>query len=281
MGVLDRKVAERAVSGLPISVATSLAIETICGVNPLIPMDVAPVLEYDRLLVNLRTLIRNVHGALETDIGKIVQPNNIIDAVIEELSIIESAIALGSNGKCSVTYYWCSHDNIRRQFPYAFLKVPTTDKQRHYYDLEQAVVRKLGATATSHDVRHYDVDITHHFDENVAILTHHPLDLLSKHRFKKLTLLESHTGALKQPSQWSTKLTDGKELTRIPFNRVTLQIFGDNSQLFTSMPPKTKTATKQLAEDKKWTAVTTMEKVIFDIGRHPDMTYRSSMMLLT
>ena len=43
MNLIERFVAGRETSGLPLSIATSLAIESACGVHPEIPVKVAPV----------------------------------------------------------------------------------------------------------------------------------------------------------------------------------------------------------------------------------------------
>src|SRR5690606_9561418 len=97
------------------------------------------------------------------------------------------------------------------------------------------------------DVRYYDVYIEGKFQDTM-LLTHIPVDLLSADRFSKLVLLESHTGAIKPHLSWYTKLTNGKELFRMPFNRFTLQVFGDNGVHFAPMPMKMKQAVKDISE---------------------------------
>jgi hypothetical protein len=46
--LIERFVAGREVSGLPLSIATSLAIESACGVHPEIPVKAAPALDFQR-----------------------------------------------------------------------------------------------------------------------------------------------------------------------------------------------------------------------------------------
>jgi hypothetical protein len=281
MGLIDRSVAEREIgTAVPISIATALAIESLCGVHPDIVVDRAPALDYGRVMINLRTLVRNVHGALETEMKKLVTSKQIVTAIIEEMTIIESSVLRASNGTCVVTYYLCSLDSLRRDFPYAFLKVPNTELQRMYVDLERESLKELLKRVGAHDVRLYDVNIRDSFTDVTAMVTHLPIDLLSKGRFRELVLLESHTGAFKKQQQWHTKLTGGKDLDRIPFNRLMLQIFGDNGQLFSPMPRVTKEKVLEVAEKRKWTIATTIDKILADISAQPDQVFRSDIKLL-
>ena len=102
------------------------------------------------------------------------------------------------------------------------------------------------------------------------MLTHVAYDLLSYNKFNTLHLLESHTGKCKDISLWWTKLSNSKDLMRIPFNILTLQIFGD-SQIFLPFPIETRKQILQLAEDKKWTNVTTKERIRLSLDTLKDV----------
>ena len=57
----------RTIGQFPISIATSLAIESALGVHPDIPVTGVPVEKYNAIYINVRTLIRNFIGSLEKD----------------------------------------------------------------------------------------------------------------------------------------------------------------------------------------------------------------------
>lgn len=286
MGLIERQIAERQLSGLPLSVATSLAIESACGIHPEIKVSSAPAKAHQFILINLRTLVRNIHGAVPTEIKKILTPESVFMALTEELTIIESAIQEASNGFCKVKYYACSYKKeVPSKFPYASLKALNSPLQEHYTALEDNVLKLIFAnqnnTMSNHDITGYGLNIS--IDTRSAkalILTHLPIDLLNDRNFYALRLLESHTGAIKNKAQWNTKLTDGRHLPRIPFNRVTLQIFGDNRAMFMPMDSGVRNTIKELADAKQWTSVTTMEKIVYDARDHKDPTLKALIDLL-
>lgn len=278
MTLVERKVADRELSTvIPLSIATGLAIESLLGVHPEIPVDRPPVLGTKLVMINLRTLIRNVHGALETEIKKIVTPQAIGLAVSEEMIIIESAINKTSEGRALVVFYACSYQSLKRLFPNALLRFANTDLQLKYANLEKTALKYILDSQPHHDVRTFDVDIDGQYPDTI-IITHSPVDLLSRRHFEKLTLLESHTGAFKTHLQWNTKLTNGKDLVRIPFGRMSLQVFGDNGQHFSPMPNKIKDAVKDTAEKYLWTATTTHDKIVYGINKIEDQLVRSSIL---
>src|SRR5690606_22392271 len=101
------------------------------------------------------------------------------------------------------------------------------------------------------------------------ILTHFPVDLLNRYRFKTLKLLESHTGAIKPFNVWNTKLKDGQGLDVIPFDRMTLQMFGDNAH-FSPMHKKVRMTIYNLVVKNKWTYATTKDYVFYCIQQNRD-----------
>lgn len=280
MGIVERQLADRQVSGLPISVATSLAIESACGVHPEIPVKYAPAKDYQCLYINIRTLIRNIHGAVATEIKKILTPDAVFMALVEELTIIESAISQATNGTCKVVYYVCSYKSIPTKYPMAALKAINSPLQEQFVHLETAVLKKIfdnvSGILSQHTIVGTDIKVEPISRvSKVMMLTHLPVDLLNDKNFYSLRLLESHTGAIKNKAQWNTKLTDGRHLPRIPFNRITLQVFGDNRAMFMPMANNVRNTVKELAEAKQWTSVTTVEKIIFDVRDHKDQSFKA------
>ena len=101
------------------------------------------------------------------------------------------------------------------------------------------------------------------------ILTLYPIDLFSITTFRDLALLESHTGAIKLYPKWSGKISSKEEYVNLPFNLLTLQVIGDG-KLFYSMGRVFTKALLELADKGNWTAITTKDKVKFDISRMKD-----------
>lgn len=263
------RLAQRDVGAIPLSIGTSLAIESACGVLPEHEVTPAPLINYKELWVNLRTLFRNLYGALDKDFRDVVVPEVLVHAMMEELSILESAVIKGGIGNTQVVYYYCSYRSLQRKFPRAQKKSPSTPRQQAYEALEYQTLKALFEANPSHDIRHFDVDLEGQHPA-AMIITHCPVDLLSKPFFASLVLLESHTGALKPHTQWNTKLTNGRELTRIPFNRMTLQVFGDGGVFFSPMPIKLRRYVVELAEQYNWTSVTTKDKIVANVRKLDD-----------
>jgi hypothetical protein len=93
-------------------------------------------------------------------------------------------------------------------------------------------------------------------------------------------LLETHTGAIKNYLQWNTKLTKGKDLVRMPFCKFTLQVFGDNGNVFSPMSMALKEAVTKLSVDDNWTNVATQDRLIYSIKKITDPKLRSQLMML-
>jgi len=66
---------------------------------------------------------------------------------------------------------------------------------------------------------------------------------------------------------WYTKLTNGKELSHIPFDRMTLQFFGDNGNLFTGFPIKFRRIMLDIAQKNRWHAMTTKDYIIQSVKK--------------
>lgn len=232
---------------LPLSIGTAIALEAL-----------EDNVKYGSLWINLRTLFRNVYDSVETDMRKYLSPTAVVDTIIEELGYINEY----SKGKIDhIQVYHREYADLLQRFPKAIIRVPNTPLQKSYDLFMHNVID---------EVLRRDTDRTIDFNRGSQlagkpvvslIITHYPLDLLSRTQFTKLRLLESYTGLIKSKSQWNTKLTDGKLLKEIPFNEFTIQLFGDGPVQFMRYPKKTRDAIIELASEYKWSSMTTMEKV--------------------
>ena len=69
-----------------VSIGTSLALETLFGINDNIPpTDPLPYKQYSYLLINLRTLIRNMYGAVQKELKTEWSAGRYYEKVLKEL----------------------------------------------------------------------------------------------------------------------------------------------------------------------------------------------------
>lgn len=278
--IIDRMIVGRELgTQVPISIGSALAIEAALGIHPEIQVSSPPILETKMLMINVRTLIRNLLGALTTDARKMMTDKNLFPALLEEMNIIETAVSKQTNGMIPVVFYYCSYRSLKQKFPNALLRMPNTEIQKFNNALESNLLMQIKDSGVSSDLRVFDVDLSGKFPDTF-IMTHAPVDLLSSNYFSKLVLLESHTGNMKKHLLWNSKLTNGKELTRIPFNRFTLQVFGDNGVHFSPLLPKVKQAVKDIADKYEWTSITTMDKIKYSVSNVNDKIIRTLLISL-
>lgn len=259
MNFIQVAVDNREKGRVPISIGTSLALEAGFGVYPDRPETPPPFTRAAQLWINLRTIVRNLLACLPTDLKDTVLPDDLWEFAQEELSIILAAMAKDAP-KTRVVFYVSDYTRMQQRFPGGLLKVPSTPKQILQQKIEDATLRLMLQKNLEHHVEFFDFDIQGQFPASF-ILTHLPVDLLARYRFDRLELLESHTGKIKGPGAWNSKLTNGKELGNIPFNSFTLQLFGDNGNMFSPHSISLRRAVLQAAAQANWTNVTGMEKI--------------------
>jgi len=265
-------IASRAVSAFAVSIGTSLSLESISnsGGTPYDPERQIPqhvnIRDYKEFWINIGTLFRNLHGAIpRTDIER-VRARDCADALLQEMSIIESVIRSDSYSLTKTVFYICNYSRLGIQYPHANIRGVQTEKQLAYNALYKKTVQfiiDMFHSETS-EIKIFDSELQPTSKIDALILTHAPHDLLSEKKFKSLDLLESHTGVLKSKNLWYTKYYNGKDLPMLPFNRTLLQVFGDND-LFHPMNITLRREIIELSKQKKWTFATTHDKVKADI----------------
>lgn len=265
MEKLEQILLARKKDNLPISVGTSLAIEALKENQ-----------RYDSIWINVRTLYRNVLHSIEDKDERalfMAMSNRkeaatlIGKAISQEKEIIENYL----NGRVGgVRLYLLGYTDLKKKFPNAKLKVPTTDNQKAYWGLMDEVIDVVLGDDYDQTIRWDKGSELEGEETRSVIITNHPVDLLSRTKFRELRLLESHTGAIKSKGQWYTKLSDGKLLSNIPFNRFTIQIFGDGPFQFERWGHKFRNEIISLAHDNRWTPVTSLDRIRFCLGRMRD-----------
>lgn len=270
-------VALREKGAFPISIATSLALEGAFDIlEDGAKYKSPPIFEYDAVWFNLRTIIRNIRGAMPKDAADSAAPLSILAAVITELTMIRGIIQEKTGGRCNVVFYACSYNSLTRLFPKALFKEVTTDKQKLDAKIENGILKEIFKNNFSEELplKEFDTTLSWEGEQNgrVLIVTHYPFDLLSEKYFKELVLLESHTGTLKKKPQWYTKLHGGKDLVRVPFDKMTVQLFGDSGGLLKPYPIAFRRELLKVAEDSKWSSTTTKDRIILTVKHHRNVS---------
>lgn len=249
---------------IPVSIGTSLALEGAFGIlednhNP------KPIIHVvDVVYVNIRTLIRNMVGAIDPEQLNKVFPEDMASMLVNELTTIREAVSLVAAGRVKVQYYLCNYRTIPKRYPAAKLKMANTDKQKFDAMREENTVIEFKRILDHHpeiNLIESDVDLPND-NRRILLLSSYAVDLLQRYRFQSVTLLESHTGAVKPASMWHTKLTGGKELPFMPFDRMTIQFFGDNNNLFSGYPIKVRRVLIDIAIKNKWNALTSKDYIL-------------------
>jgi hypothetical protein len=251
----------RELGTMGLSIATDVAIEVLLSGKEGHPSEI---------WINLRTAFRNLYGSLDTSIKYTVDGVDLADDFLDELKMIHTVIDMTAGGAVKPIFYYCDYSNVNTLFEFAKVKVPRTEKQKIAESLElQAIELALNTKDLPLDIRTFKTAVKGK-DTDAWILTHVPIDLLSRRYFRNLLLLESHTGTLKGPGKWNTKLTNGKTLIRMPFNELTIQVFGDGNNIFNGQPIKIKKLLIELANEKRWGPLTTRAKIKEDLKTMSD-----------
>ncbi|UVD32265.1 hypothetical protein [Vibrio phage phiKT1028] len=259
----------RELGELGMSVGTSLAFESDEAKHA-IP-------ETDTFLINLRTLIRNTHGAYPKDDPLINDIDSLKAALIEDIKLIATTISeIAPRSTINVEIYYPSYNSLGRKFPHATLWKPKTDKQKElhqlYDDIAEEFIKEYPTLVTKTDCGMPE------FKGRGLVITHHVVDLVLTEGWSRLRLLESQTGAVKPYLMWYTKLT-GSNNESIPLNRMTIQVFGDKSTNFLGQSLAIKKLVKDLASKANWTSATTPQRCRSSINTYMSGVDRDGLML--
>ena len=231
------------------------------------------------LYVNIRTLIRNLLGSVE---GELPSGRAVFDELQDEIAQLISLVEVSTQGNTHVKFYYQTYSSLHRSLPNCILKPIRTGKQQYLADITTSVLVEFSkqyidgdptttmAALPELDIHRYDCAIKGDKIESAFILTHTAICLLSDKSFGKLGLIESHTGKLKYIRDWNTKLDPSRKYPRIPFNVMTLQVFGDRNILIAPMKKIVKDALYEVATNGNWTSVTTKDKVVSDLKKLND-----------
>lgn len=270
---------ERTLGQYPVSIATSLALESLMNIHPDFRHPRVPVYQYKVLWINVGTLIRNLLGACTKDDRIYTHTDDLVTALLEEFEFIES---LGHNEAkgLKIRFYYSQYKDFPRVYKEARLQYspehPLTDNQRVYKDtldvVLEKVTRKLNNPQYPKEAQYILVcedKIRVKEVDKALILTHYAYDLLSHYNFNQLELLESHTGKIKKRIDWYTKMPGAKKLPTIPFSEAMIQVFGDGA-LFNQLEKKVRDDVIDVANKRKWHQLTSRDKMRADLVQFGD-----------
>lgn len=263
--------ANRAVGAFPISIATSIALEHVFGVQSEANPEPKPkaIQNYREFWINIKTLFRNLHGSLEKQSAPQVLADEMADALWQDMETLASMVNQYSNGVTKVVFYLSNYKGIKQKFKMAIVKGDHTEKQLAYAMLMENTIKKLlkdhGRTQEQ-EIRLFDVYLQPTVSVSTLILTHIAYDLVSYRNFGKLSLIESHTGTIKTREMWYTKYHSGKDLPMLPFMEGLLPVFGDN-EFFSPLNRKSRAEVLELATKYSWDPSTTREKILYSVDK--------------
>lgn len=266
---------ERVTSGFPLSVGTSQAFETLFAptqkpYDPERKIPEAPDLtKFQSCYINLDTMFRNLVGALDKVQYQKAGYAAFLATIEEEIDVITQLFQSSAN-YCVPIFYHSTYEDLRAKInsyhsDMVKLRVASTDNQRLYEDTRAKVINHLNRR--SDKILKIKGALVPDRYESSIVLSHIPYDLVKYNKFNEIVLLESNTGVVKTRAEWYTKFYKhpSSTLENIPFNEKTLQIFGDRV-LIAPMKISIRDTLLGVADQRKWTSLTTMEKMDLDIS---------------
>lgn len=222
-------ITQRPQSGFPVSIATGLALETIFEPTQevydparVVPDKPDPNL-YTDYLFNISTLARNLITSVPYSQLLSCSSKDITETLIEEIDYLKTLFQMHDK---RLHFYISSYAYAKQTYPDKLRKA-TTQQQIYSYSLVEdciKVAKKLPTTLT------FSKDISLPQGPSTLLLSHVPWDLLSYSKFKRLDLLESHTGIIKTRKDWNSKYykVPDKDMSFLPFMEYLLTTFGDH-----------------------------------------------------
>lgn len=256
---------ERVVGNYNLSIATNMAIDGLYNRIPDKPKErPLPATLGNAIFFNVRTLFRNIWGSMKSEDAENTPLNSYVDIIEQEMVTIVSVLG-AEEPPMEAFFYAPSYEHLHKDYPNSELKGIKTDKMTHKVLMENRVLATLKLQETTEvPIDFNDVEIKTKVPYKAFILSHYPVDLLHTSGFSKTYLLESHTGVVKGPDKWYTKLAakNLENIDRIPFNKGTIQFFGDSGGMFKAQPIGAKKRMIEVAVKYKWNQQTTRSRIL-------------------
>lgn len=266
---------------LPVSIGTSLIVD-------------GPKADPSRwnqvVLINLLTLSRNIIQSVPAASQFDLRCDDVTEVVLTEMDILRQSLNTYSPG-VQVEFYLPDYKLIYIDFPMAKPRLFNTKNKQFVQQMMLDVRTKLKELIEEENkkrderkqeplpiriMRGWKLDKD---KRKTTILTSFPTDLLSQYQFPALTLLESHTGAVKSRREWNTKLNWHKkeDIVNMPFMKFTLQVFGDDV-FFIQQNLKVKQWVVDMSKRDRWTPITTESTIRGSIGKVKHVADREALL---
>jgi hypothetical protein len=268
---MDSEWFNRTVSSFPLSIGTGLALESVFKpVQPaydpdrIIP-DHINIKDYSVFYINIETLIRNILGSVPKEVYLKANASDVFEILSQEKEVIDSLLKNEARDSTIAIYYYNDYSKILKihSNQFIYLRKANTELQKHHASIVEKTSKIfLDTYKEERFVRKFTGQIKPSGSPVGLILTHIPYDLTSFYEFRRLDLLESHTGKLKNRSLWYTKYYSfgQHDLSFIPFHKKFLYIYGDHV-MFSPWSTKLRTQIYDIAKHYEWNYATTEEKI--------------------
>lgn len=262
------EIAERALGAFSMSAGTSGAIAALIETegNPRRRMGAE---QHDALYVNINTLARNAHASLNTANQNTVVPAIVAGYVLDD---IQHLCGVANQVDLPLCIYQTGESDFRKKYPIGNPRLPSTDKQLFAKDFNDSLISKVMSELVKADADlrpKLKVQVVSKLmiepssqHKSPIYLTSNYLDLLE---VDAPNLLQSYTGTIiPKHDYWklyskSARLKE-RDFSRIPFNRLFIQIFGD-SKTFYPRGYKELERILELAEKREWNQTTTRDRI--------------------
>lgn len=255
--------------------------ERVLGAKILISVGTAMVFEspvFDirtwpkNLYVNLRTLYRNYIQSFPASERTKLDEKSLLQGYLDEVAEFERLVLEISKGKVNPFFYYPTYTSLSTLLPFS-------EKKEYNVDGFDLVEQQMWSYVKKHGLmtpfNYVEIDSTlPPSHEPTLLLSSFVVDLLSVYKFPKLLLLESFTGKIKNRAEWYTKINVNRNKTKptftVPFNKFTIQIFGDKSGALKGADLQLRSIVRKMAEQDHWSPVTSMDKIKYSISKIKD-----------
>ena len=268
---LSSIIADRTTTSFGVSIGTGLLLESLFtptteryDPDRVIPPHVDPF-KYHHYCINVYTLMRNLLNSLKITVtlGEVdtkVLAELVVEEILTEIRILQSLASSVELPEDWLVVYIPTYVKLVQQFN---VNKDTKLKQiQNMLAMFQLYSPYLDRITLSNVIKLNGNKLPSIY-HNSLITTHFTLDLLNSNY---LTLIESHTGVLKDNHTWYSKYHPvGKEdLSRLPMSDIVLYILGDHT-LVRGLGITVKKKLLRVAEDKNWTYRTTRDKIVSNL----------------
>lgn len=254
----------RIISSYPISISTSLALETLFDPR-LPPYDAQRIVppradlhKYQEMWFNVLTLFRNLAGSVDKNVFLTQRIDILAYTLEQEIEVIKSLFQVEGMGLCKPRFYCFQYETLNKVDPRIKLRQDNTEYQKQFksmfFDVLKLLVKRMDILITDYDLPRSN--------QNALIMTHICYDLLNYKRFNRLDLLESNTGKVKSRNEWNSKYypVSGRDMSHLPFLRSLLLVLGDKVLIHPS-DIKIRKMILDISEQRGWTPLTTIDKI--------------------